>query len=137
MATKVRRINYYYATVQGEPGDAYELLAQLANLGVNLLALTVVPTGPTSTQLTLFPEDRLKLTSAAEKARLPLNGPHPAILVQGDDELGALAGIHTKLHEADVSVFASSGVTDGRGGYGYVVYLRPEEAERAERALEL
>ena len=137
MATSVRRVDYFYATVEGEPSDAYDLLTHLAQLGINLLALTVIPSGPDATQLTLFPDDRNQLIAAAEQARLTLNGPHPALLVQGDDVVGALAGIHSKLHEADISMFASSGVTDGRGGYGYVIYLRPENAERATRALKL
>jgi hypothetical protein len=56
--------------------------------------------------------------------------------VQGDDELGALAGIHGRLQEAGVSVFASNGVADGRGHYGYVLYVRPEEIEQAATALQ-
>ncbi|UCE86633.1 MAG: hypothetical protein JSU66_02535, partial [Deltaproteobacteria bacterium] len=64
-----------------------------------------------------------------------LDGPHPALLVQGDDELGALAGVHALLHEANVNVYASSGVTDGKGSYGYVIYVRPEDYERAAAAL--
>jgi hypothetical protein len=55
--------------------------------------------------------------------------------VQGDDELGTLAGIHEKLAEAGVNVFASSGVTDGRGGYGYILYIRTERLEDAGKAL--
>jgi hypothetical protein len=61
---------------------------------------------------------------------------NPALLVQGDDELGALAGIHERLYEADVSVYASNGVTDGKGSYGYVLYVRPEECDRALKVLE-
>jgi hypothetical protein len=34
-------------------------------------------------------------------------------------------------------VYASSGVADGRGGYGYILYVRPEQYERATAALEL
>ena len=66
-----------------------------------------------------------------------MDGPHPAFLVQGDDELGALAQIHQALFEANVNVFASSGVTDGRGSFGYVVYVRPDDLRRAEEALGL
>jgi hypothetical protein len=32
-------------------------------------------------------------------------------------------------------VYASSGVADGRGTYGYVVYVREDQVERATRAL--
>ena len=95
------------------------------------------PTGPMRTQLTLFPEDPSKIKETAKKAGFPLDGPHTALLVQGDDELGALAEVHMKLAQANVSVFASTGVADGRGAYGYILYVRPDEYERAAKALGL
>jgi hypothetical protein len=55
--------------------------------------------------------------------------------VQGDDELGALASVHERLFEAGVDVYASTGVTDGRGSFGYVVYVREEQFELAAAAL--
>jgi len=128
---KIRRVDYFYATVSQPPEEACGLLSRLAELGINLLAFNAVPTGPQRTQLTLFPEDSAKLRHEAVQSHLALDGPYPALLVQGDDELGALAGIHGRLQEAGVSVFASSGVSDGSGGYGYVVYVRPEEIRRA------
>ncbi len=135
MAYTARRVEYFYTTVSGEPGEAYELLTNLASLGVNFLALTSVPLGPRSIQLTLFPEDSLKLESVATRAGLAINGPHPAVLVQGDDEIGALARVHKQLRQSGVDVYASSGVTDGKGYYGYILYLRPEDAEKAARVL--
>jgi hypothetical protein len=135
MAFNIRRVDYFYTTVKDQPGEAYRLLSQLADLGVNLLAFTAVPIGPLHTQLTIFPEDTQMMVAAAKKAGLPLDGPHPALLVQGDDKLGALADIHEKLFEEDVNVYASSGVTDGRSSYGYVLYVRPDKYEKAARAL--
>jgi hypothetical protein len=135
MSFSVRRNDYFYTTVNTPPADAYAMLTELARLGVNFLALTAVPMGPDTTQLTLFPEDPLRLAEAARKAGLALNGPHAALLVQGDDEVGTIATIHAKLHDAGVDVFASSGVADGRGGFGYLVYVRPEHAERAATVL--
>jgi hypothetical protein len=135
MAVSIRRAEYFYTTVRDEPGEAYKLLSRLADLRIDLLAFTAIPVGPTHTQLTLFPEDALRLRSEAEKTGLVLDGPHPAFLVQGDDELGALAGIHVKLYEARINVYASTGVTDGRGCFGYVLYVRPEDYEIAVTAL--
>lgn len=137
MASSIRRVEYFTTTVQDQPGEAYKLLSQLADLGLNLLAFTAVPVGPLRAQLTIFPEDTLKMADAARKAALVLDGPHPALLVQGDDELGALARIHAKLYEANVNVYASSGVADGRGSFGYVIYVRPEDYERAASALDI
>lgn len=135
MAFNICGVEYFYATVEDQPGEGYKLLSQLAELGLNLLAFTAVPVGPMRTQLTLFPEDSLKMADAARKAGLELDGPHPALLVRGDDELGALANVHARLYKANVNVYASSGVTDGKGSYGYVIYVRPDEYERAVRAL--
>jgi hypothetical protein len=106
-------------------------------MGVNLLAFTAIPMGPERTQFTLFPEVENMLSEAARKAGFTLDGPHPAILVHGDDELGALTEIHNKLYRANVNVYASNGVTDGKGSFGYIIYIRPEEYEMAAAALEL
>ncbi|NNG17863.1 MAG: hypothetical protein HKM89_15415 [Gemmatimonadales bacterium] len=135
MPTTIRRADYFYLTVTDRPGEAYQLLSTLAELGVSLFAFTAVPIGPNLTQLALFPADPLKMQDAATKAGLSFDGPHHALLVQGDDELGALAGVHARLYEAGVNVYASSGVADGKGSYGYVVYVRPEEYERAASVL--
>lgn len=135
MAFRIRRVNYFTTTVQDQPGEAYKLLSQLADLGVSLVAFTAVPIGPLHAQLTIFPDDPLKLRDAAHKAGIVLDGPHPALLVQGDDELGALARIHAKLSDANVNVYASSGVADGRGSFGYVVYIKPGDFERGATAL--
>ncbi|OQY48580.1 MAG: hypothetical protein B6242_01970 [Anaerolineaceae bacterium 4572_78] len=137
MTFDIRHVNYFYANIEDQQGEAYKVLAQMADLGINLLAFAGVPMGPTRTQLTLFPEDSLRLESTAKKIGMVLDGPHHALLVQGDDALGVLANIHEKLHKAKVNVFASTGVTDGKGCYGYILYIRPDDYQRAATALEL
>lgn len=137
MSHTIRRVEYFHTTLRDEPGQAYNLLSQLAGLGLNLLAFTAIPVGAASTQITLFPDDARRLTDGARAVGLLLDGPYSAFLVQGDDELGALAGIHATLAEAGVNVYASSGVTDGRGLFGYVLYVKPADLARAVRALGL
>jgi predicted amino acid-binding ACT domain protein len=137
MAFHIRRVDYFYTTVRDQPGEAYKVLTRLASLGINLVAVTAVPFGPMNTQLTIFPEDTAQLRNAAQKAGLKLEGPQPALLVQGDDELGAVSEVHSKLYAANVNIYASSGVADGKGHYGYVIYVRPDEYERAVAALNL
>ncbi len=135
MAAVIRRVQYYNATVKARPGEAYRLLSRLATAGVNLLAFSAIPMGPAHTQLVLFPEDGERFARSAGNTGLVLTDPQRAFLIQGDDELGALAEIHRKLYDASINPYASTGVTDGRGGFGYVVYVRPEEFEGAARAL--
>ncbi|MFG1691593.1 hypothetical protein ACGF5M_05525 [Gemmatimonadota bacterium] len=137
MVFDIRRVDYFYAAVRDQPGEGYQILSLLEEIGINLLAFTAIPVGPVHTQLTLFPEDPGKMEEEATRAGLSLEGPHPALLVQGDDELGALVEVHRKLYAANVNIYAASGVADGRGGYGYVIYVRPKAIERALAALEV
>ena len=135
MQYQIRRVDYFYITVRDEPGEAYHLLDTLASLGINLLAFTAIPLGTSTTQLTIFPDNTGKIISEAKKSGLILGGPHQAFLVQGEDGVGALAEVHDILFNAKVNVFASNGVSDGKGSYGYIVYVRPDEYERAAKAL--
>jgi hypothetical protein len=137
MAFRVRRAEYYYANIHDDIGAANRVLSDLAERGVNLLAFTAVPSGPSLAQFTLFPEEPRKLAAEAVLAGLALDGPHHALLVQGDDELGAFAGIHERLSKARVDIYASSGVTDGQGSFGYVIYVREDQFDEAAKALEL
>ena len=135
MPFTIERVQYYYTTVKDQPGEAYKLLNMLAGMGVNQLAFSAIPVGPNSTQLAVFPEDPDKLVNEAKLAGMVLDGPHHALLIKGDDELGSLAGIHQKLYEADINVYASSGVTDGRSSYGYLIYVKEEDFEKAATTL--
>ncbi len=137
MPFSIDGVQYYRVTVSDRPDEAYDVLSVLAERGVDLLAFTAVPYGPDHVQFTLFPGDPSLLEAEAQRAGLALDGPHGAILVQGDDELGALATVHRRLADASVAIYASSGVTDGRGSFGYVIYVREDQLGEALDALEL
>lgn len=135
MAATVRPVEYFYAIVEDKPGEAYRFLENMASAEINLLAFNAIPLGMDKTEVVLFPDDVSRLARAAEKLGLSLRGPHRAFLIQGDDELGALVDLHRRLSDARVNVMSSSGVTDGKGGYGYLVYVKNEDFERASAAL--
>jgi hypothetical protein len=136
MALTVRMAEYFYIRIEDSPEKAYELLAQLATAEVNLLAFSAVPFGPNHLELTLFPDRSDTFVQLAAKLGWPVAGPQHAFLVQGDDNLGALADIQRMLMKADVEIYASSGVTDGSGRFGYVIYFKEQDYDRASRALE-
>jgi hypothetical protein len=135
VSLNVRSVEYFYIRIEESRERAYELLAQLASEDVNLLAFSAVPFGPNHVELTIFPSRSDKFTQLGEKLGWMVVGPQHAFLVQGDDSLGALADIQRMLSEADVKIYASSGVTDGSGRFGYVIYFKEEDRERASRAL--
>ena len=136
MALDIKKIEYYNITVEGQVGEGSKLLSVFADVGVNLLAFKAVPVGPRRTQFTLFPDDGSKMNDGAKKAGLNLEGPHSALLIQGDDESGALADIYEKLSQADINVYESSGIAGINRGYGVILYLKQEDCERAVAALE-
>jgi len=131
MSHTIRKVDYFYTTIHDRPGEALRFLTALADLGVNLLAFTAIPFGMMHTQLMIFPEDSFKLTDQSERAGFELDGPHGALLVQGEDVPGAVVRIHERLADAHVNVYASTGVSDGHGKYGYVIYVREEDCPRA------
>ena len=135
MALTVRNAEYFYIRIEDSPEKAYELLAQMASAEVNLLAFSAVPFGPNYLELTIFPDRSDTFVQLAGKLGWEVAGPQHAFLVQGDDNLGALADIQRMLLEADVDIYASSGVTDGSGRYGYLIYFKEEDQARAARAL--
>ena len=135
MTFSVRSVEYFYTRVEDEPGRAYGLLAKLASEDINLLAFSAVPYGPNHVELTIFPNRSEDFQRVAQKLGWVLTGPQHACLIQGDDNLGALAEIHKRLRDANVNIYASTGVTDGEGRYGYVIYLREEDHQSAAKAL--
>jgi len=135
MTVQIQRVSYYQASVRDRPGEAYKLLAQLASSGVNLLAFNAIPVGTDFTQLVLFPEREDLFIEAAENSGIVLSGPEHALLCRGDDELGAFAGIHRTLSDAQINVYASSGVTTDVGRFGYLIFVRAEQVEKAVRVL--
>lgn len=135
MAFDIKRVEYYNITVEDHAGEGSKLLSLFASVGVNLLAFKAVPLEPMRTQFTLFPNDDLKMTEGAKKAGLELDGPHAALLIQGDDKSGALADIYEKLSQADINVNESSGIADIKGSYGVILYVKQEDCEKAMAAL--
>jgi len=135
MALTVRNAEYFYVRTEDSREKAYELLAQLASAEVSLLAFSAVPFGPNHVELTIFPDHSDTFIQLAKKLGWVVAGPQHAFLVQGDDHLGALADLQRMLLEADVEIYASSGVADGSGRFGYVIYFKEADHATAARVL--
>ena len=135
MPLSVRTVEYFYVRVKDSQESGYQLLAQLASEAVSLLAFSAVPFGPNYVELTIFPDRTDKFVQLANKFEWGIGPPQHALLVQGDDQLGALADIQRLLAEANVMIYASTGVTDGSGRFGYLIYFREDDYLRAEGVL--
>ncbi len=137
MSATIYSVDYYYATVEDRPGQGCRFLEMLASEEVNLLAFNAFPVGRDRTQLVIYPLNSTWLGDLARHEGLRLIGPHHAFMVHGDDELGALVTIHQSLCDSDINISSSNGITDGRGGYRYIMHVHPEDYDRAMAVLEV
>ncbi len=137
MAFDIKRVEYFNITVDGHVGEGSKLLSIFAGVGISLLAFKAVPLEPNRTRFTLFPNDSSKMIEGGKKAGLELDGPYSAVIIQGDDESGALADIYEKLSQAGINVNESSGIADIKGWYGVILYLEQKDCIKAAAALEM
>jgi hypothetical protein len=135
MSAQIYSVDYFYTTVEDAPGQGCRVLETLAHEDVNLLAFNAFPVGRDRTQLVIYPLNSTWLGDLARHHGLRLVGPHHAFMVHGDDELGALVDIHQKLCDAEINVSSSNGVSDGRGGYRYIMHVHPDDHERSLEVL--
>jgi len=135
MADTVRTVDYFYAIVGDQPGEARRLVEHLSEHGVSLVAFTAFPIGDGKSQLDFFADNPKKLQAAASDAGIELVGPKRAFLIQGEDRVGALHGYHLKLANANINVHAANGVSSGGGRFGYVLWVAPADLERAAEVL--
>jgi prephenate dehydratase len=133
----VQRGEYYYAVVDNRPGVLYELLDHFHHQGVGFYAFTAFPLAGNKSQLDFFPIDAPRFLEAAHEAGVDMIGPRSAFVVQGEDTTGALVSYHQRLAEAGINVSAANGVSDGRGGFGYVLWVKPEDYEKAAQQVGL
>ena len=135
MVSIVKEVEYYYALVTDKPGEGRKLLEFLSEKEVDLLAFTAFPVGEGRSQLDFVPADPERLRKAADDADIALIGPKKAFLIQGENRIGALYDFHLKLSNASINIYASNGVVDGTGRFGFVIWVHPDDYENASKAL--
>jgi hypothetical protein len=134
MPDTVRRVSYYYTTIPDKPGEGTRVLAVLRSAGVNLLALHAFPSARKA-QVDFVPSDAAVFEAAAKGAKLKLSKPKTAFLVDGDDRVGALAGLLGRLAAAKINVTAVTGVCAGMGRYGAILWVKARDVNKAAAAV--
>jgi hypothetical protein len=135
MLFNVRQIEYTNIVVEYRVSDASKLLSTLASGGIDFLAYKATNIGGKQTVFTLFSDSAQKMAEVADKHGFKVDGPYSAILVKGDEEIGALAAIYEKLSQANINVDESSGIAHIKGGYGLILYIKQEDCKEALMAL--
>ncbi len=131
MDDEVRIVDCFYAMVRDQPGEGQRLLEHISERGLSVIAFTALPAGEDHTQLCIVTNQAEELQAAAADGGVPLVGPKKAFLIQGDDRIGALHAYHLTLANAGVNVYSSGGVCDGRGRFGFILWVEPEDYDKA------
>jgi len=99
--------------------------------------LTAFPDGKGTTQIDLVTENADGLAKAVKGLGLKLSDRKRAFFIQGDDRAGAAAEIFRKLADAGVNVHATNAAAGARGRLRMIVWVRPENYDKAAKALGL
>ena len=133
MTDTIRQVDYFYMLMPHKAGEGARILRTLSDAQVNLVAFSGFPAGRRA-QLDFIPADAAALKNAAKANKWKLVGPKRALLIQGDDRLGAMADIVGKLADAKINVTAIDAVcADGR--YGALCWVAPRDFRKAARIL--
>ena len=135
MANIVRRVNYYYTEVPNRAGAGAKVLNALKAGGVNLIAYNGFPISARRAQLVFVPSDRDAFLAAARQAGIKLVGPKIAFLIQGEDRVGAVADIVSKLGQARINITAMQATAAGEGRYGAILWVNPRNVGKAAQTL--
>ncbi len=135
MVYDVKRIDSYRLIVADPVAAGSRLLSAFAGVGVDLLAFRAVPLPTGGTRFTLVPTEGSRMAEGAKKADVKLDGPHPALLVRGEEKPGACAGIFEKLSGAEIPIREASGIAHINGGYGVILHLEPKDCDKAAALL--
>jgi prephenate dehydratase len=135
MATKIRRVSYFYFELEDKPGEGARVLGKLKDAQINLLSFVAFPTAAGKAQLTVVPEKVDDFVAAAKSAGLTASARKECFLVQGDDRVGAAYDTLKRLAEAKISVTAGSACSAGSGSYGMALYVKPSDLAAAAKAL--
>jgi hypothetical protein len=133
--TDVRRIEYYYTEVPDRPGAGAKVLNALKAARVNLIAYTGFPTTKGRAQLDFVPSNERAFLAAARKAGIKLVGSKTAFLIQGDDRVGAVADIVSKLGQARLNIVAMNAIAAGKRRYGAILWVKPRNVTKAAEIL--
>ncbi len=131
----IHKINYYHIVIPDNPGEAFRVLSGLKKAGGNLLACCGFPLGDGKVQIDLVPKYYESFRNAAARLDLQLSERKRAFLIQGGDRVVDVADTFEKLAFHSVNIVAYQAISTGTGHWGMILWVEPDDYERASEAL--
>ena len=98
------------------------------------MALHAFPKGRRA-QVDFVPSDPAAFKAAAKAAKWKVVGPKKALLLQGDDRVGALVDYAAKLAEAKINITAVDALAAGADRFAGIVWVKASDVKRAAKVL--
>lgn len=134
MANRVKKTGYFKLEVPNRPGEGASVLKALRDAKVNLVAFSGFPRGRKA-QMDFVPENTAAFKKAMKKAGFPVSGTKTVFLIQGGDRVGAIHEVMEKLGNAGINVIAIDAVTDGKGHFGAILWVKPGDVRKTAKVL--
>ena len=131
----VRKVSYCYVTVPNRPGQGAQILGELKDANVNLMAYSGFPVKSGKAQLDLVATDITPIRRIANKNGWRLSKAKKGFLIQGSDRPGAVHRHVQKLADRRINVTAAEAVAAGKGRYGMLLWVKGKDYGRAAKAL--
>src|SRR3972149_3865080 len=135
MADIIRKVVYYKIEVPDKPGEGARILSALTAGGGNMLAFSGFPSGRRA-PMGFISEGEALFKKAAKTAGLKLSAKKTGFLVQGNDRVGAVSGIMTKVAEAKINITALDAIVAGGGRYGVIFWVKSDDVRKTAKLLD-
>ena len=134
MADRIRKAEYYKLETPDKPGEGARVLKVLRDAKVSLVAFTAFPRGR-KTQMDFVPRNGAAFRKAMKRAGLRVSAKKTVFLIQGSDRVGAIHKVMDMLGKAGINATAIDAVTDGKGHYGALLWVKAADVRKAAKVL--
>lgn len=135
MSYTTRKVNYCYITVGNRAGAAINILNEIKQAGISMLAFSGFPLKGGKAQIDLVADKLGGIQKLARKNGWKLSKAKKGFLVQGADKAGAITGPIARLAKEKINITAADAVAAGKGRYGMILWVKPKFYNKAAKAL--
>ena len=136
MAESIREFYYHYVILDDGAGNLTGVLQRLCERGISLLAFSCFPYGRDKMQLDLIPQDPAILVRVLEEMGLGVSARKAGFLVRSDEGPCSMRDVLMRLDQARIRITAVQAVSAGLGRSGALVWVKPEDVQRAGSVLD-